>query len=93
MPRVGFLAMDRHPSYPVFTQALRDLGYIDGRNIVLEPRFADVGKPKQFDALAGDLVRRKTDVIVALISPEIAAARRATATIPIVMVIGVDPVG
>ena len=44
-PRVGFLAMGHHPSYPVFTQALRDLGYIDGRSIVLEPRFAPMKRP------------------------------------------------
>jgi ABC-type uncharacterized transport system substrate-binding protein len=91
VPRVGFLAMGPHPAFDVFTRGLRDLGYADGRNIVLEPRFAEVGKPEQFDVLAADLVRRQPHVVVALINPEISAARRVTSTVPIVMVIGVDP--
>ena len=92
VPHVGFLAMGRHPSFEVFSRSLRELGYIDGHNIALEPRFAEIGRPEQFDGLATDLVRRQVQVIVALINPEIAAARRATLAIPIVMVIGVDPV-
>ena len=92
VPHVGFLAMGRHPSFEAFSSSLRDLGYVDGRNIVLEPRFAEIGRPEQFDELATDLVRRQVQVIVALINPEIVAARRATMTIPIVMVVGIDPV-
>jgi putative ABC transport system substrate-binding protein len=90
---VGFLVMGRHPAYPAFVQALNSLGWVEGRNLVLEPRFAELGKPEQFDELAVDLVRRRIDVIVALIQPEIIAARRATTTIPIVMIVGIDPVG
>jgi putative ABC transport system substrate-binding protein len=85
--------MGRHPAFQVFTDGMRDLGYIDGRNIILVPRFAEVGKPEQFDSLAADLVQRRVDIIVALIHPEIAAAKRASTQIPIIMVIGVDPVG
>ena len=92
-PPVGFMAMGQHPAFTVFSEGLRDLGYIDGRSVILEPRFADVGRPEQFADLARDLVRRKVNVIVALLNPEIGAAKRATSTIPIVMVIGVDPVG
>jgi ABC-type uncharacterized transport system substrate-binding protein len=92
-PRVGFLVMGRHPSATVFAQGLRDLGWVDGQNVVIEYRFAEVGKPEQFPALAAELVSLKVDVIVALLNPEIAAARLATSTIPIVMIIGVDPVG
>jgi putative ABC transport system substrate-binding protein len=91
--RVGFLAMGQHPAFPVFVQGLDSLGWVNGHNVVLEPRFAEQGEPEQFDQLAADLVRLDVDVIVALIRPEIFAARRATTTIPIVMVLGVDPVG
>jgi putative ABC transport system substrate-binding protein len=93
IPRIGFLAMGQHPSFAVFTRSLEDLGYVDRRNVSLEPRFAEIGRPDQFDGLAAVLVRGGVDVIVALINPEIAAARRATSTIPIVMVLGADPVG
>ena len=93
IPRIGFLAMGQHPSFAVFTRSLEDLGYVDGRNVRLEPRFADIGRPEQFEVLATELVRGGVDVIVALINPEIAAARRATSTIPVVMVVGADPVG
>jgi len=57
------------------------------------PRFAQLGKPEQFDPLAKELVEDRVSVIVALINPEILAARRATSTIPIVMMLGIDPVG
>ena len=57
------------------------------------PRFAQLGKPEQFDPLAKELVENRVSVIVALINPEILAARRATSTIPIVMMLGIDPVG
>jgi putative ABC transport system substrate-binding protein len=93
VPRVAFLAMGQHPAFGVFANALTALGWVPGRNVILEPHFAGIGKPEQFDDLAADVVRRRVDVIVALIHPEINAARRATSTIPIVMVIGVDPVG
>src|SRR5262245_6557307 len=76
-PHVGFLVMGRHPAFPVFVKALNSLGWVEGRNVVLEPRFAELGKPEQFDKLAADLVRQGVDVIVALIHPEIVAARRA----------------
>jgi len=92
-PHVGFLVMGRHPAFPVFVQGLNSLGWVDGQNVVLEPRFAELGKPEQFDRLAVDLVERGVDVIVALIQPEIMAARRATTAIPIVMIVGMDPVG
>jgi putative ABC transport system substrate-binding protein len=85
--------MGQHLALPVFVQSLKSLGWVEGRNVMLEPRFAEVVKPEQFDRLAVDLVRHGVDVIVALIRPEIFAARRATTTISIVMVIGVDPVG
>ncbi len=94
LPRVGFLAMGtNHPSFGVFAEALGGFGWIDGRTVALVPRFAQLGKPEQFDPLAKELVENRVSVIVALINPEILAARRATSTIPIVMMLGIDPVG
>ena len=94
LPRVGFLAMGRnHPAFGVFAEALGGFGWIDGRTVALVPRFAQLGKPEQFDQLATELVENRVSIIVALIQPEISAARRATATIPIVMILGIDPVG
>ncbi len=75
-----------------FVRELRELGYMEGRNLVLEARHADW----EFDrlpALAVDLVRLKVDLIVALSDPAIGAAMRSTRTIPIVMVGSTDPVG
>jgi len=73
-------------------EGLRDLGYVEGRNIVFERRFAD-GRLERLPDLAAELVRLRVDVIVTGTNIQIAAAQRATATIPIIMVIAVDPVG
>ncbi len=95
VPRVGYLT----PSTSVnraytesFRQGLRDLGYVEGKNLVIEWR-ANEGKLDRNPALAAELVRLKVDVIVAVGSGEIRAAKEATAAIPIVMVRGGDPVG
>jgi putative ABC transport system substrate-binding protein len=96
IPRIGFITT----GFPVsiahllegFKQALRELGYIGGQNVVLELRFGDA-KAEQIPILAADLVRLKVDVIVAIPNPAIEAVRQATQTIPIVMRIGSDPVG
>jgi len=75
-----------------FLQGMRDLGYVEGKNLVIEWRFAD-GKLERLPALAADLVRLNVDVIVAAASPSIGAAQQATKTIPIVMATTGDPVG
>jgi len=72
-------------------QSLRELGYVEGRNLVIESRDAE-GKTERFDALAAELVRLKVDVIVAIVPAATFAAKRATASIPIVMVNTPDPV-
>jgi ABC-type uncharacterized transport system substrate-binding protein len=74
-----------------FRQALRDLGYVEGKNIVIEYRSAE-GKLDRLPDLAAELVRVKVDVIVATGSPGTDAARQATRTIPIVMNLVGDPV-
>src|SRR5262249_34344974 len=75
-----------------FRQGLRDLGWIEEKNISLEYRFAE-GKNDRLPALAADLVRLKVDVIVTAVNTDTLAARNATKTIPIVMASAGDPVG
>jgi len=72
-------------------KALHDLGYIEGRNIVFDHRYAE-GKNERFSSLAAALVALKPDVVIAETTPAVIAAMHATATIPIVMVNVSDPV-
>ncbi len=74
-----------------FADGLRELGHVEGKNVVLEYRWAE-GKPERFAEMAADLVRQKVDVIVASSQAPALAARQATKTIPIVMVNVTDPV-
>jgi putative ABC transport system substrate-binding protein len=73
-------------------QGLQDLGYTEGKNLQLEVRWGE-GKLDRMPALAAELVRLKVDVIVAVSSPSVLAAKQATQTIPIVMPLSSDPVG
>ncbi len=75
-----------------FEDGLRDLGWVPGRNLVIEYRFAD-GKLERLPQLAQDLVRLKVDLIVTGGNPNAIAAKQATTTIPIVMANSNDPVG
>ncbi|HET7096987.1 MAG TPA: ABC transporter substrate-binding protein [Casimicrobiaceae bacterium] len=75
-----------------FRDGLRELGYIEGKNLELEIRWG-AGKLERMPALAAELVRLKVDVIVAVSSPSVLAAKQATRTIPIVMPLSSDPVG
>jgi len=75
-----------------FTQGLRDLGYVEGRDVSIEYLSSD-GQYEKLPALAADLVRHNVDVIVAPAAQNVIAARRATQTIPIVMASVGDPVG
>jgi putative ABC transport system substrate-binding protein len=75
-----------------FRQGLRELGYVEGKNFRLEVRWGE-GKLERMPALAAELVRLKVDLIVAMTSPSVLAARGATRTIPIVMPVSSDPVG
>jgi putative ABC transport system substrate-binding protein len=80
------------PTIPNLLPAtLRELGYVEGRNLVVDRRFAD-DKPDRLPGLARELVRLRPDVIVGVSGQAIQAVRDATATIPIVMVISTDPV-
>jgi putative tryptophan/tyrosine transport system substrate-binding protein len=74
-----------------FNQGLRERGYVEGKNILVERRFGDA-KPERLSELAADLLRLKVDVIVTSVDEAIAAIKRQTKTIPIVMAAASDPV-
>jgi putative ABC transport system substrate-binding protein len=94
--RIGFLgpAPERIYTDPLLSlrAGLGELGYIEGKNIILEYRFAE-DKNERLPGLAAELVRGKVDVIVAHATLGTRAAKQATGTIPIVMVVVADPVG
>jgi len=72
-------------------EGLRELGYVEGRNVMFERRFAE-GRQERLPALAADLVRLKVDTLVTGSNPVIAAVKQASATIPVVMAVSRDPV-
>jgi putative tryptophan/tyrosine transport system substrate-binding protein len=93
-PRLGVLlygAPTDDPNLAAFRQGLADFGYVEPRSITIEYRYA-AGKPERLRDLAAELVAGKPDVIVALGGDVAPAARAATSTIPIVMIVSVDPV-
>jgi putative tryptophan/tyrosine transport system substrate-binding protein len=93
MPVVGFLSLANSGSYasPAFRQGLSQVGYVDGRNVVIEYHWAD-GQYDRLPALAADFVRRQVSVIYASGLPSSVAAKAATSTIPIVFGMGANPV-
>jgi ABC-type uncharacterized transport system substrate-binding protein len=96
IPRIGFLTSasltDESPRLDEFRQGLRDVGYVEGKNIVIEWRRAEGSRDRQRE-LAAELVRLKVDVIVTGGSSSTRFAKEATSTIPIVMTQHNDPVG
>ena len=96
--RVGFLALRGRPEslnsdvYGAFSQGLRELGYVEGRNLVIEWRFAD-GKYERLPGLVAELMQLNVDVIVAGSNEAASAAQKMTTTFPIVMGATSDPVG
>jgi len=100
IPRIGYLSRDLHPSdsrassprsLEAFQQGLRDLGYVEGKNIIVEYRYAE-GRPERLTALAVELIRLKVEIIVTDNAASARAARKATSTIPIVICSGNDPI-
>ncbi|HEV8341315.1 MAG TPA: ABC transporter substrate-binding protein [Candidatus Binatia bacterium] len=96
VPRIGFVSTDGDANNPgpqveAFRQGLRDLGYIEGKNILLELRYVE-GRSDRIPNLVAELVQLKVDVLVLRAQPAIRAAKQATKTIPIVMSTTQDPV-
>ena len=91
MPRIGILLLGGPEPMGPFREALHELGYVEGRNVEIEVRSAQ-GQASRLPELAAELVGRKVDIIVASLTPAIAAAKNATRDIPIVMAPAGDPV-
>ena len=96
VPRIGFLgnttaALEANLVGP-FREGLRDLGYVEGRNILIEYRWVE-GKYERLPALIGELIAQKVDVIVTAGTPATLAVQKATTSVPLVMVAVGDPVG
>ena len=90
--RVGVISVVPAPLYvAAWEQGLRELGWIEGKNIVLEYRYSH-GRYELYPTFAAELVRLKVDVILAVTDLAVQAAREATSTIPIVMAAGTDPI-
>ena len=98
VPHIGYISPGastepaRQRRLDAFRQGLRALGYVEGQNVVVEPRWAQ-GHYERYPALAAELVHAKVDVIVTVGGAATQAAQRATATIPIVMTVVIDPLG
>jgi putative tryptophan/tyrosine transport system substrate-binding protein len=93
VPRIGYLApAGLLPRDEAFRQRLQELGYVEGKNIVIENRLAE-GKFDRLPALAEELVRLEVDVIVTVVTQASLAAKHATKTIPIVIIAVGDPLG
>jgi putative ABC transport system substrate-binding protein len=90
--RIGYLGNTPGPLVDAFRQGLRDLGWIEGRNLLIELRWAQ-GRSDRLPEFADELVRLKVDLILAQSSTYVEPARRATSTIPIVFGLHADPVG
>ena len=94
--KIGYLggssSVPAHPGIAAFRQHLRELGWVEGRNIAIEMRWAE-GKADRLPTLAGELVAIGVDVIVTQGSPATRAAKQVTTTVPIVMWNTTDPVG
>ena len=94
VPRIGFIVAAGNSSSPqldAFRLELRDLGYVEGKNISIERHYAE-GRLDRITEIVNDFVQQKVDLIIAPNNVAIQAARKATTSIPIVMVSSIDPV-
>jgi putative ABC transport system substrate-binding protein len=96
LPTIGFLGSGTPSTnsqwLAAFVQRLRELGWVDGRNVAIEVRWAE-GRPERFVEIAAEFVRLKVDVILTHNTPPVLAAKQATSVIPIVFASAGDPVG
>src|SRR6266498_4579239 len=93
IPRIGYIAPTgpENTNYAAFLRGLRDLGYIEGKNILVEYRSME-GNRDRIPSLMAELVQLQVDILVSPNAPTILAAKQATRTIAIVMVVNTDPV-
>ncbi len=96
LPRIGLIYStgapgSNSPELDAFQRGLLDLGYVDGKNVLIDRRYAE-GRLDRMPSLVNELVQTKADVIVAVNNVVIRAAKEATTTVPIVMISSVDPV-
>ena len=96
MPTIGFLGANAPTAQmqwtAAFVQRLRELGWIEGRNVAIEYRWAE-GRSERFAEIAAEFVRLKVDIIFTYSTPAVLAAKQATSIIPIVFATASDPVG
>jgi putative ABC transport system substrate-binding protein len=90
--RIGFIAHRYEKFYDPLFQGLRELGYVEGQNLIVERRYAE-GRAERFQEFAAEMVRLKVDVVIVVTTPAAFAVRNATTTIPIVHPAAIDPVG
>jgi putative ABC transport system substrate-binding protein len=91
IPRIGFIGGTEGPGVRAFQRGLRDLGYVEGKNILIEYRYSEE-KEDRAPSFVAELVQLKVDILVLITPTAIGAAKKATSTIPIVMVASIDPV-
>jgi len=89
--RIGFLRVGKLTIPQPFWDSMREFGWVEGKNVTIEPRYAD--REDQLPILAAQLVKSKVDVILTNGTPSAKAAKQATNTIPIVFSVGDDPIG
>jgi len=90
--RIGYLGNAPSPPHDAFRQGLRDFGWVEGQNIIIEYRWMQ-GRAERLPELAAELVRLDVNLILAVSSTQVEAVRKATQTIPIVFASHADPVG
>jgi putative tryptophan/tyrosine transport system substrate-binding protein len=92
MWRIAFITQAETNIYEALFERLRELGYVEGQNIIIERRYAE-GRAEKFQEFAAEMVRLKADLIITITTPAALAAKNATTTIPIVIPTAIDPVG
>ena len=91
--RIGFITHSTNDAaYASLFERLRELGYVEGQNIIVERRYAE-GRAERFQEFAAEMVRLKADVVITSTTPAALALRNATTTVPIVIPTAIDPVG
>src|ERR1700736_2003301 len=88
--RMGFIAHGHETFYDALFEGLRELGYVEGQNLIVERRYAE-GHAERFPEFAAEMVRLNVDIIVVVTTPAALAVKKATATIPIVHPNAIDP--